>query len=463
MASRSSLETLRRHLLASLGVGPALLLGCMGSPPSDDEGNVTTNPSTGATTDDGGNDGADGTSSGGSGVPGNPTTGPTTEDPPDPPDPPDPGDGDGDTGVKLDVAQPPDMPPLGDCTVLQADPAVLAEYPDCPIVLDDGLCWSNLYWGCVDLEPGQTCADACPGGSCVSDWFNCAGDRIYDIPAETCGPYEVDGMCCTLAEVGEICGTDGRPFVVGGFARQACVLAGAPVRSRAQLGARVRETLAAHWTAVARAEHASIASFAQFGARLLALGAPAALVRGASTAAADEARHAEFALERAREWCGRELSFGALDTRGAADPRESFADTVLACVREGCIGETLAALELSTLADACVDPKLAAKLRAIADDEARHAALAWRFVQWALVREPGLASRVLAVFDASVEVECDGEPLDVHERELLRAHGCLPADERRSLELEGLRELVRPCAAALTARAHVAASIARQS
>jgi hypothetical protein len=389
MASRSPIEQLKHHLLASLGVAPALLFGaCSSDAPSDDEGNVTTNPSSSATTLDEGSDDNDGTTDGGSGVPPNPTTGMTTS--PDPgdgdgdPDEGDPGDGDGDGdgGEKLDVLAEPDLPPLGDCTVTQTDPAALDEHPDCPIVIDDGICWSNLYWGCIEPEPGQTCAEACTGGSCVAEWSNCAGDTVYEIPYELCGPYEIDGMCCTLAEVEEFCGSDGRPFVVAGVARQARLHANTPARERSCLPERVRERLASHWAAVARAEHASIASFAQFGARLLAVGAPPAMVRAALTAADDEVRHASFALARASEHGGSTLSFGSLDTRGTAAAHESFTDTVLACVREGCIGETLAALELTTLADACTDPRLAASLRAIADDESRsgrsHASQAWR-------------------------------------------------------------------------------------
>jgi hypothetical protein len=469
MASRSPIEQLKHHLLASLGVAPVLLLGaCSTDPPSDEEGGVTTNPSSSATTLDDGNDGNDGTTSGGSGVPPNPTTTGMTTSPDsgdgdgDPDDGnPDSGDGDGDDGIRLDFLAEPDLPPLGDCTVMQTDAAALDEHPECPIVLDDGICWSTLYWGCIEPEPGQTCAEACMGGSCVGEWSNCAGDTVYEIPSELCGPYEIDGMCCTLAEVPDFCGTDGRPFVVAGVARQARLHANTPAREPSRLPERVRERLAAHWAAVARAEHASIASFAQFGARLLAVGAPPAMVRAALTAADDEARHASFALARASEHGGSTLAFGSLDTRGTANSHESFTDTVLACVREGCIGETLAALELTTLADACTDPRLAASLRAIADDESRHAALAWRFVQWAIALEPGLAPQVAATFDRIVGPELQVEPLDVHERALLRAHGCLPLDDRRQLERDGLRRLVAPCVDALLAgvgRTNLAAS-----
>jgi hypothetical protein len=204
--------------------------------------------------------------------------------------------------------------------------------------------------------------------------------------------------------------------------------------------------------AIAQAEHASVASFAQFGARLLALAAPPALVRDALAAASDEVRHAELAIARASALAGRPLEFGPLDTRAASRASERLQDSVLACVREGCIGETLAALELGAAALACDDAELAATLRAIADDELRHAALAWRFVAWALDRVPGLAPAVAAVFDSLVVIAAAPEHFNAYERELLRTHGCLPSAERHRVRLDGVRELLRPCANALLAR-----------
>jgi hypothetical protein len=437
-----SVERLRSALLASLGL--ALSACGANAVGAEDEGGVTTDPR---------GDGA----SVAAGAPAAGTTGEpsmTTTVPPDPsttgPDPdPDTGDGDGDPPLpKFDLPPQPDLPPLGDCTLTEVpDPnATLGEHPECPIVLDDGICWSTLVWGCVDLEPRQTCEQLCPEGDCIAEWWNCAGDTVaQDVPVDLCGPYEIDGQCCTLAEFEEFCGTDGRPFVVDGVAREARLRGPVALGSRS----RVRRRLADHWAAVALAEHASIASFAQFAAQLLALGAPPELIRAALEAADDEARHARFALARATEHAGAALTFGALDTRGAGLDVE-LEQVVLACVRDACVGETLAALELEAAAARCPDDELAAGLWAIAADEARHAALAWRFVQWALGRAPRLRPAVAAAFAALQPGPVAGEHLDGdHERAELRAGGCLPADERRAVELEGWRELLLPCARAL--------------
>lgn len=458
MAWQSLLDELRRHLLASLGVAPSLLLAaCGGATGGNDENGVTTDPSGDGSTLD---DGDDATSS--SGTPPNTSAGTTagTGTDPDPstsstgPDNDDEGDdeGDGDgDGPKLDLPAQPDLPPPAACVVTSVPPSTLDEHPECPIVLTDEFCF-GLYWGCVELPAGQSCEPLCPEGDCVIDWWTCAGDPVYDVPNNICGPYEVDGMCCSLAEISNFCGTDGRPFVVAGELRQADLLARAALAGGKPLPERVRLRLLEHWTAIARAEHASIASFAQFGARLLALGAPSSLIREALAAAADEARHAELALARASELAGVALEFGPLDTRGAGRASERFEDTVLACVREGCIGETLAAVELAAAALACDDVELAASLRAIADDELRHAALAWRFVAWALDREPGLAPAIAAVFDSLALPDSTPERFDSADRERLLAHGCLPADQRRRVQNDGIRALLRPCAAAWLGR-----------
>jgi hypothetical protein len=76
---------------------------------------------------------------------------------------------------------------------------------------------------------------------------------------------------------------------------------------------------------------------------------------------------------------------GALDIGGALPPAGTpvhVAAIEQSVAEEGCVGETLSAVEAGVAAALATDPVVAAVLRTIADDEARHAALAWRFVQW---------------------------------------------------------------------------------
>jgi hypothetical protein len=139
--------------------------------------------------------------------------------------------------------------------------------------------------------------------------------------------------------------------------------------------------LADGWLLDARTEHASIASFARATLELLALGAPPALVIGAQQASLDEVEHARVCFALASRYAGRAVGPGPL---AAATPRA--ADLVrLACdtLVEGCVGETIAALAALRARRGCEDEVVAAALERIADDEARHAALAWATVGWA--------------------------------------------------------------------------------
>ncbi len=65
-----------------------------------------------------------------------------------------------------------------------------------------------------------------------------------------------------------------------------------------------REALGAAWLRNALMEHASIAAFARFTLELLAVGAPADLIRDSNAAASDETRHAELCFALASEYLG---------------------------------------------------------------------------------------------------------------------------------------------------------------
>ncbi|MEO8875322.1 MAG: ferritin-like domain-containing protein, partial [Polyangiaceae bacterium] len=147
-----------------------------------------------------------------------------------------------------------------------------------------------------------------------------------------------------------------------------------------------RATLADVWKRDAASEHASIASFSRFSLQLLALGAPADLVEAAHDAALDEARHARDAYALASAYAGEAVGPGPLDVRGAL---EHIADVTLAKLaietfEDGCIGETIAAWDAREKAASCTDSIVHEILARVADDEERHAALAWQAVAWAV-------------------------------------------------------------------------------
>lgn len=197
-------------------------------------------------------------------------------------------------------------------------------------------------------------------------WYGPGGDSldhsgcVYDVTVS--GPNDCDY---------------GRPF-----ATQSCAAARADWSL--PLGPRPDDSrrLAAEWTAIGLAEHASVASFARFVLELLAHGAPAELVRDANQAMADEVRHAELAFGLASAYAGEAVGPGPLPVH--AVQIGDLCAMAAACVREGCLAETRSVLMLTERAGRETDPVVAEILRTLAADEGRHAALAWRAVQWAV-------------------------------------------------------------------------------
>jgi hypothetical protein len=129
--------------------------------------------------------------------------------------------------------------------------------------------------------------------------------------------------------------------------------------------------------------------------------------------------------------------------------RTALEAVAAAAVREGCIGETVAALVAEEARDAAEDPAARAALTVIAADEAEHAAMAWRLVAWAY-RAGGaeVQEAIAAAFAAPVDAAEEALPAGVDER-VYRAHGRpLPGDVRAVMEA-ALADVIRPSAAAL--------------
>jgi hypothetical protein len=118
-------------------------------------------------------------------------------------------------------------------------------------------------------------------------------------------------------------------------------------------------------------------------------------------------------------------------------------DVVRLAIVEGSIGETVAALEASFAAGETTDPEVRRALETIADDEARHAALAFRFVAWAAERD----ARVLRLFERSVAearaLSAEPPRRAPNERSRrLAQHGLLDEASRSEARRRALNEVV---------------------
>ena len=187
-------------------------------------------------------------------------------------------------------------------------------------------------------------------------------------------------------------GKDGDAIVARGENREDWI--DRAVREAAECDARDREGLARRWAREAASEHASIASFARVTLDLLALGAPSDLVAAAQRAGLDEIEHARIAYALASAFAGKSLGPGRLAVASAKPA--TLESVVREAVTEGCIGEALAALALREEAEAAEGTAYAKLLDRIAEDEERHAALAYATVAWAASIDPARTAAVVA-------------------------------------------------------------------
>jgi hypothetical protein len=208
----------------------------------------------------------------------------------------------------------------------------------------------------------------------------------------------------------------------------------------------LREQAAQYWARAALLEHASIAAFSRFVLQLLSLAAPADLVDGAERAMADEIAHARACFALASSYGATLLGPGRLPTADCLGPCDLETVTRMV-VREGCIGETLAAIEAAEALGHAQNESVRGALERIVADETRHAELAWRFIRWALERDPSLASAVSSELAAEERFrDAANVPTDQFSEASakLAAHGVLPNGHGARLAARAVREVVRP-------------------
>jgi hypothetical protein len=331
---------------------------------------------------------------------------------------------------------------------------------------NDADCGPGLACLCYGAEGGYctraTCTtDAdCSGSLCAQSEVQCGTVLACLSPNDRCrSSNDCEGQPCVLdtttgaRSCSSVCGTGGigRPFLVRGSPRLAEQVARTDWAARAPsprlegLDRHLREALAQAWARAGSMEHASIAAFARFSLELIALGAGPEPLEQAHAALADETRHARVCFALASAYAGRPIGPGRLDVTGALSDL-SLEHSVLTAIQEGCIGETIAAAEAAEASRRASDPVIAAVLRDISQDEARHAALAWRFVAWALEHAPSQArERIACELERVAELRALPEPSDEQPAELAE-HGFVVGRSRVALAAEVLREIIKPCA-----------------
>jgi hypothetical protein len=216
------------------------------------------------------------------------------------------------------------------------------------------------------------------------------------------------------------------------------------------LAAEARSALSKEWARAAQFEHASIASFSRFSLELLAVGAPPELVQGAHRAALDEIVHARLSFALASVYAGAPLGPGRLALNRELFDSFELIPIVTSAICEGCINETLAALEAEAGAAAAESRAVREILTTIARDESEHAALSFRFARWALdVGDQAVRS---AAQEAARETlaRVEREPvLEGAVDSLLSRHGRVVGAKRRALRRAAVGEVLEPALAEL--------------
>lgn len=239
------------------------------------------------------------------------------------------------------------------------------------------------------------------------------------------------------------CGTTaGRPLFIDGQQLLPPVVRACPP------GETPRALAAEHWLQCARMESASVPAFTRLASELASVGAPSSMQVAAQDAAKDEIRHTQLCLDVARQLVDTEFDLGPLP-EVPGRPDITVETLAIEALIEGCIGEGSAAAWAS-IAGNGAGRGVAQTLRDIAADELQHAALSWRVIGWALRRQPGLSTALLAALDNWERADA-ANPV-VGGRKGLAEHGVLSSAAERATARELVSVVVRPTLLALCRR-----------
>lgn len=332
------------------------------------------------------------------------------------------------------------VPPGAECPEFRTDLEITA-FTCCP-----ARDWKEATCDFVRREDGQVSNGYGHWWATSDTGFTQAGPVRE--PVDLCvytGVFEETNICC------------GRPLLHAGHPMVAEVRTDRAwcttrfSRDEADVTAAERCRIAEHWVRSARLEHASMASFARFTLELLRFGAPPELVAAAQLAGLDEVRHAELCFSVASAFLDDDVGPDTVDLTSAAALSPSLFDFAEAVAREGCIGETLAALDAAARRAETTDPRVHSVLGAIEEDESRHATLAWRTLRWLLSGVSGAAIRERLSPPFSASPVAGGPHVEVSSAE--RTQGFLGTIDQERVFADGWRRVIAPAWEALQVHA----------
>ena len=359
------------------------------------------------------------------------------------------GDDDDDDGPSLDLGTGP-RPMPSECF----DDPPPPPKPGCDGMIGPGQVVGHL---CIP-KAGDALCDTVSSEDVLDEAQSCLGCGGF-ADAVACGPEAAGGSCCywVVYSPGQSC--PGRPFTVEGQCRVPKVVhrddwADAIDLPVDGVAPEIREVLATAWSDEGCYEAASVGSFARFVLELVGQGAPPSLIADAQRALGEEVGHARAFFGLASVYGGRSVGPSQLDVSNAID---GSADALVVAKRlasEGCIAESISALQLAVAASRAEDPGLRERLLAIAEQELRHAELAWRALAWMLRRgDDRMRQSIATVFaNATDFVPKATSAADALPAQVLHRAGRLTFDERYMLAERALQSIIAPAVDRLLAR-----------
>ncbi|KIG17328.1 putative lipoprotein [Enhygromyxa salina] len=369
--------------------------------------------------------------------------------------------GDGETAADTDPGTDPGTNPDP-----EPDPEPAPDYEDLT-ELEYATLRAQLYCEAVracepdaacNIVPGTFMAGDCEGYSRVQA-STCLTDADNMLAAMNASPSESEcvaamnpvscGAVLFTDESKETCippgNEEGRPIREQGHALLPTLVSG---NGWAQGDCDLHNDRAARaWTRAAQSEHGSIPAFARLSQELMAHAAPPQLIARCHAAALDEIAHAQLCLDMARSFGAGEIDFGALPM---PKPRvATLEELALEALEEGCLGEGVAAMRARISAERS-SGKVSAVLTQIAEDETRHAELAWATLDWMLGQDASLAPILTARL---AQLEAQREVVDPStDGPMLERFGLLQGSTRAAVSNAVLDQIIAPTLRCLIAK-----------
>ena len=208
------------------------------------------------------------------------------------------------------------------------------------------------------------------------------------------------------------------------------------------------------WIKQAEAEHASVASFARHTLQLMSIGAPSELIISSQQASIDEVKHAKMCYGFAGAFLDLDVSPGALDVDRSLE-QINIKNIIQSVIQDGCIEETLSAIEAQFTAYHAKDDAVKASLTQIASDETRHAQLAWDTIVWITKKYSEYQPLVKETFHAELKrqhtlLTDNIQPLhsvrcpDSRRDDYLQGYGIISHINKNKLHQTGIRDVIEP-------------------